>query len=218
MTTETRIITTDDVFTENEVYLLSKHQHPNVSSLGGVGWLRREPPRNAHLTAMHLAALALGRARPDYRLLLLGSHTAAQPSTAATRHRRFWNSLKFRGFKIPSQILIDDFAGQDSDPVRWRGAALIRDDELDCAVTIIEEEPASSLIAGPDSLIRRIDEIIKNGWAWLRRGPPAEVLEWAWALEGVVFFPVGGFDDPESGVVSFSSAQLTHQLHICSFA
>lgn len=43
--TRSRVVTAPDLFVDNEVFLLARGPQP----LGGVAWLRHEPPRHAHV-------------------------------------------------------------------------------------------------------------------------------------------------------------------------
>lgn len=72
MTTNIRVVAARDLFVDNEVFLLPRGQYPSTPALGGIAWLRREPPGHAHLMALTTAVAAIKRALPTYRLSLLG--------------------------------------------------------------------------------------------------------------------------------------------------
>jgi hypothetical protein len=77
---------------------------------------------------------------------------------------------------------------------------------------IIEVERASYLVAVPLNARGSVEQLVSTGWAPPRQGPSSEILEWLEPLEGVAFWPVGAFDDVESGIVAFCSPRIVALL------
>jgi hypothetical protein len=86
-------------------------------------------------------------------------------------------------------------------------------DSLDLAVAIIEYEPISDLVA-----LRRHDgelvarSLVATGWGRGFSGPSVEVLGRVCGTDGIVFFPVGAFDDREAGCVALAKAEIIEQI------
>jgi hypothetical protein len=58
----------------------------------------------------------------------------------------------------------------------WRGAIIVDgdDDALD-AMTVLESEPISVLVAVPAASIDDVDAIVARGWTRAEQGPPTEI-------------------------------------------
>ena len=212
MTIETRILLADDVFVENDVFMLSRKHYPESLTLSGVAWLRREPASRAHRSAILQAADEVERALPGHRLWLLGAHTAAQPTSAVTRRRRLWKSLELRGVVTPSGTRTEEYAISEEAGYRWFGAIEITESSFSEVLAVIEAEKASLLVALPDEAGSTVTTIIASGWSSSRHGPPRDVLEPIADAQGIVFWLVGAFDDVEGGLVAFASRRTIERL------
>ena len=212
MTIDARVVVAWDVFVENDVFLLSRAQYPTTSSFGGVAWLLKVPPSSAHLMGLATAVAAVKRALPIYRLSLSGAHTAVQPDSAIARRRRLWKSLEARRISIPRGARTEERSTAERGGIKWFGAITIDAEDVTQAMAVIDAEPASLLVAVPESAIDEIKDLVALGWASSRQGPPSEILDWLSRHGGIAFWPVGAFDDPESGVVAFCSPDIIRQL------
>lgn len=161
---------------------------------------------------MTTATAAVRRALPAHRLVLLCAHTATQPDSAVTRARRLWKSLEARGVRIPRGARREERFTAVDGGLRWRGAILLDVDDVAQAMAVVHEEPGSLVLAAPVSVTDRIDELVGGGWTASHRGPPREVVDWRCAEDGIAMFPVGAFDDPESGVVAVASPSVVMRL------
>lgn len=212
MTTSTRVVAARDLFVDNDVFLLSRGQYPSTPALGGMAWLRREPPGHAHLMALTTAVAAIKRALPTYRLSLLGAHTAPQPDSAVTRHRRLWKSFEARGVSIPRGARTEEISAAERGGIKWRGAITIDVEDVAQAMAIIDAEAASLPVAAPANVIDQMDDLVAKGWTSSSQCPPPEVLDSLCPQDGIALWPVGAFDDIESGVVAFSSPGIIKLL------
>ena len=212
MTISGRVVVAKDVFADNEVFRLSRAVYPKPATLSGIAWLRREPPTVAHLNALTMAVVAVQQAFPAYSLLLLGAHTARQPTSLITRHRRLWKSLEARGVRIPRGARTEEVALTDEGGTRWFGVISIANQGLAEAVEALEAERASLVVAVPVDCDPTVDHILSSGWASPMQGPPPEIIDWIGSNDGVVFWAVGAFDDVESGVVAFGAPEIVERL------
>ncbi len=212
MTTRTRVIVARDLFVSNDVLRLSRGRYPRIPNLGGIAWIRREPAIHAHGMAMSTAVGTLKRALPNYGLWLLCAHTAVQPDSTVARHRRLWKSLEARGVGIPRGLRTREMATGDSRGTKWRGAVAIDAGDIAQAMGVVHAEAASLIVSAPETLAGQIDDLVARGWTSPSPGPPPEVLEWISSNDAIALWPVGGFDDVESGVVAVSSMGIVELL------
>jgi hypothetical protein len=206
------VIAAPDVFVDNDVYSLSRTQHPRLRALGGVAWLARQSPAAAHLIAIEVAVSVVKRALHSYRLWLLAAHTAVQPNGVVARHNRLWKSLAAQGLEVPGGLRVEEVSREEDGGRRWFSAVECVAEDLAMVMKIIEEEAASVLVAVPANSRHEVEMLVATGWASPRQGPPPEMLEWLAPLEGVAFWPVGAFDDVESGIVAFCSPRIVALL------
>ncbi|MCA8938075.1 MAG: hypothetical protein KDB68_17990, partial [Planctomycetes bacterium] len=94
-----------DLFEPNDLLTLSSAKYQKGTRLAGVGWSRHWFRSGVTALATHHETLlkamqAVQAANPDYVFYLLAGHTAAQPDTRTTRHRRLWKSLASSGLAI----------------------------------------------------------------------------------------------------------------------
>lgn len=213
-TTMITAIVAHDLFVDNDVYLLSRAQHPRLAALGGVVWLERQPPRSAHLNTLEVAVPLVQRVLPDHRLWLLAALTELQPNSAVARYwrRRLWKALEARGMDVPAGPRVGEISKEDDGVLRWFGAVECGAEDLSKAMKIIEEERSSVLIAVPNNARGDVEKLVATGWERSWTSAPRDILEWLEPLEGVAFWPVGWFDDVESGVVAFCSPRIVALL------
>ena len=208
MTTRGRIVIAANTSQPNDVF-----QFSGPTPLAAVGWLFRRPPREAHMLAFSAAGTAALVGLPSCRLWLLASHSSPQPNSVLVRHRRLWSALEARGLRIPDGERTDEFSNPSENGLRWSGAIRLFDRaQLPLVAALVEAEPAALLIAIQSVLEHEVVGIVRAGWSYLAGNPPPEIMTWLGGREALVFWPVGAFDDPESGVVALGPMRLTEAL------
>jgi hypothetical protein len=181
--------------------------------IAAAAWLSvAEPPKEAHRRSMsHAASLAVGKLT-GYALWLLSGHTAWQPDSRITRHRKLWASLKARGLVVPFGRDFGENVVEEDEGIRFFGALQLGLGSLDSVVAILEAEPVSHLVAlklEDDGIAAALTH---RGWHRSSFGPSADVLGPVCGAEGIVFWPVGAFDDREAGCVALAKAHVIDQL------
>lgn len=210
LTTRGRTVVALDASQPNDAFnLRSQLGQP----FAAVGWLFREPPREGHRLGFRALGISTRLVLPKHRLWLLAAHSAPQPNTATSRHRRIWGSLLARGINLPGGARTQEFVSASEGGLRWAGGLALREAaDLDAALDLIHAEPATLVVALDAALEREVEAVLKKGWSSSPGLPPSEILEWMVGREAVIFFPVGAFDDPESGVVGLGPRRLIEQL------
>jgi hypothetical protein len=218
MTTETQILVAPDLFVDNEVYLLARTQNPDALSFGGIVWLRRERPREAHLAGMIAAVNSIKHVFPDYHLVLFVAQTGSIPDSAVARYQRrqLWKSLEVAGVVLPRGIRTAEYSTVEEGGHRWRGAITLTAADIPEAMDVIHNCRASILVAVEPRAMVEVDAVVARGWMPKYQSAPSEILDWIYANKGIALWPVGAFDDPESGVVAFSSPKNINLLATAS--
>ena len=210
MTTRDRIVIAPDTSQPNEVFWFN-----GPTPVSAVGWLFRQPPRQAHVLAFSAAGNAASAHLPWCHLWLLASHSSPQANSVIARHRRLWNSLQSRGLEIPRGDRTDEFSNLSNDGLRWSGAVRLHSiAQLPLVSELIEAEPACMLIAIRATLEEELVSIVRAGWSYSAGIPPPEIMTWLGGRDALVFWPVGAFDDPESGVVALGPRQLIEAIGV----
>lgn len=214
MTTKPSVVFAGDIFAPNEVYHLVREQCPEVEALAGIVWLFKDPPRRAHVRGFAAALAATNRVNPALRPWLLGGHAVSQEDTPLARRRRFWGSLGIKDLELPLHTATEELMVEIGGGIRWFAALpLSSDAHVQSAAKVIEVEKASMIVALDERASQELPELLTRGWSSSLQQPPVAVLTWVVRRGGILLWPVGAFDDPESGAVAFGESSLVEQLH-----
>lgn len=203
MTTKLRLLKALDLFADNEVYCLHRVTAEPDVDLAGMAWIaEHEPVAAAHRLALkHATSLVLSKLA-GYALWLLAGHTCWRGKTRITHYRKLWGSLKASGLEIPfGQDMGESFI-EASEGLRYFGALQLGLGSLEPTIAILEREPISHLVALSPAHSRVIEDLVQSGWERPDAGPSMKVLKAVCSSDGIVFWPVGAFDDVEAGVVA----------------
>jgi hypothetical protein len=215
MTTRFQIFRADNVFHQNDVLLLEGVGQASELALAAVAWiLIGESPREAHWRSLSHAAKLVDEKLDEYALFLLAGHACWRPNSAVPRYRKFWGALKARGLQRPSGRDLGEYLVEGPEGLRYFSGVQIEAEGLDAAVAILAKEQASHLVA-----LKRSDEqiataLVRSGWSWsgMSNTPNAEVLRSVCGADGIVFWPVGAFDDREAGCVALARRDVLDLL------
>lgn len=117
-----------------------------------------------------------------------------------------------RGVDVPRGPQTEQHLSQESEGIRWRGSIGVDHRDVELAAAVVDAESASVLVAVPAIVLPELEDLVAQGWSSSNKGPPAEVLLWLRAREGLMLWTVGGFDDPESGVVVLGATSIVEKL------
>ncbi len=216
MTTDLRLIYASSLFTDNDVLRLEGHTWSEIE-LAGLGWFGvGQMPRHTHLRALQYASVAVLERLRGYGLYLLACHSCWQPDSRIVHHRGLWGAFAARGISIPSGVEVASGMMEHDGKVRFFGALQVEVGCLNAVSEILEEEPASHLVALERTNVPVVRALTQQGWA--SRGPlvlgrPDErVLARICDADGVVLWFVGAFDDRESGCVAIGKPRLVVSL------
>lgn len=217
MTTEMQLLRAPDLFVHNDVYLLRRDPGVPDIPLGGAAWiLTGQPPKVAHLfTLRHATALALAKLH-GYSLWLLAGHTCWQEDNRITRYRnlKLWGSFKASGLQIPAGRDLGEHAMESEKGIRYFGALQLYPEPIESTVKILHDEPISHLVALHPRHGEALAPLLRKGWERPRnaQGPSWEILDAVCSREGIVFLPVGAFDDKEAGTVAFANPSVLERM------
>ena len=217
MTTEMQLLRAPNLFVDNEVYLLGRDVAAQDMELAGAAWImERQPVKVAHrLTLQHASTAALAKL-DGYSLWLLAGHKVWQPESRITRYRnwKLWEALRHSGLVVPFGHDMGEYPMETQDGLHYFGALQLGLGSLEHTAAILEAESLAHLVALHPKHTLAIETLIQNGWALPRRSnaPSWEVLKDICRSDGVVFWPVGAFDDIEAGTVAFANAAVLERV------
>ena len=215
MTIELKLRRAADLFVDNEVYCLRRGAPGPDIKLAGAAWIiARQPVKTAHLlTLKHATALVLSKLE-GYSLWLLAGHTCWQENSRITRHRKLWSYYKTRGLPLPFDQGIGESLVETDKGLRYFDALQFGPNSLEPVLTVLHEEPISHLVALHPEHRMVVDTLVRNGWERPHNSnaPSWDVLKAICNSDGVVFWPVGAFDDIEAGTVAFANSSVLEQM------
>lgn len=217
MTTEMQLLRAQDLFVDNEVYCLRWDiGKPADLAIAGAAWIMSgQPVSRAHQLTMQQATSLVLSKLPGYALFLLAGHKVSEPNSRITRYRnrKLWGALTARHLELPRGQDFGEYPVGDNDSQHYFGAIQLEAGTLDAALAIMQAESLSHLVAISMERGAIVADLIRHGWKESPIGPSRDVLKAVCSSEGVLFWPVGAFDDPEAGAVAFATpAILAHIL------
>ena len=96
--------------------------------------------------------------------------------------------------------------------VRFFGALQLGLGSLAPVAAILEAERASHLVALKEKDEAVAKSLVRRGWDRPSMAPNADVVAAVCRADGVVFWPLGAFDDRESGCVALAKPDVIDQL------
>jgi hypothetical protein len=213
MTTDLRMLRAANVFVDNDVLRLPSDASAAGLELAGAAWLTTgEPAKDAHRRSLRHAMQRLLASESPYSLWLLVCHTAWQIDSRLVRHRRLWGSLKARGLEIPFGRDAGEHLIEGSEGLRFFGALQLAPTSVASVAAILEAEPASHLVALNERCNTIAKALVERGWPRTHAGPDSDVLRAVCGENGIVFWPIGAFDDREAGFAVIAKPPLIEQL------
>ncbi|MCY3002492.1 MAG: hypothetical protein NTV21_11880 [Planctomycetota bacterium] len=213
MTARADVKVARDLFAENEVFLLGRFRSRGAHSVGGVAWLYGLAPRLAHARALGDAMARLASVMPGYRRVLLLGDASPRRDERVVRHQRLWKELERVGPRIPQGERSEEHCVSNDEGVRWFGAVQFELAEVDVVADWLERGIEALVVCLPEPALRSMEPLLARGWSSDRSAPPQAVLDALLRLDGVLFWPVGAFDDRESGGVLLGSPELVDLLN-----
>lgn len=213
MTTDLRVLRAADVFVDNDVLCLPLDRRAAEQPLAGAAWLVcGAAPKDAHRRALSHAASLVITKLTGYVLWLLAGHTAWQPDSRVTRHRKLWGALKARHLVAPFGRSTEEQLVETADGIRFFGGIQLGLGSLEQVIAILEAEPISHLVALKVQDGAVAERLVHDGWERARVGPSASVVSAVKGVGGIVFRLVGDFDDRESGCVALAKPEVLDEL------
>lgn len=213
MTTDLREKYAPDAFAANDAVRLARAPEFHGQALAAKAWIarggvRRDVQRRALSAAASLIRASFG----DGSLWLLAGHSAWQPSSRVTRHRKLWGSLTASGLVIPSGRDVGGGVREGPDGLRYFGAIQLHPDAVEPAMAILEAERASCIAALNPKNQSVITELAASGWQTADNGPAPDLIGRLCEVGGIVLWLVGSFDDPEAGVVAVARPEVLDKV------
>lgn len=202
MTTEPRIIVSENAFVESDSIILPPPSGP-TANLAAVTYVVSVTSnlRQGRLHCLEVASRRISDRLPDSRIWLLASQRTWQLDIKRMRILKLWRWLATGGLKTPVRTHGDEIVKVRPDRIRWFALAEIGVEELPIAHDIVSAEKTSFLVAASEP--PALDEYLAAGWAEMY---PETMTFWrdmalvASQNRHLLFRPFGEFDDREAGV------------------
>ena len=218
MTTDLQLTRANDLFVENEVFNLGWLRDVPTPRpvLGGAAWiLGHTSPAVAHFIAISAATARVMSNLDGHALFLLAGIKVDRPDSAVTRYRnlKLWGVLQAAGFLLPEGNDLGEYPVTIKGDPHYFGALQLRPGPLEATSRILDKISLAVLVALHPQQSALVNHLIQSGWQPPREGGPSwSILEAVCGSDGVVFWPVGAFDDPESGVVALAKPSLIERI------
>lgn len=215
MTTEIFRYYAENVFKENEVFQLRTNGSISQTDVAAIGWLIKTTNKNeAHEICAKTSIFEILEKTNLHELWLLTCHSAWQNDNAVSRKYKLWNSFRRRSIQLPDERhLLDEQTLEDQRGIKYFSAAEFHINEIPKMLNIIKEERNSYIALMPIGSISSISAIVRSTWQSNSTGPSSDVLTSVLTAGGLVLWPLGYFDDPESGVAIFGSTKNISELN-----
>jgi len=204
-----------DVSDGTGVLYLPRAELVPTSRPAAVAWLTRDT-EGSERTALQKQALAHCVARVQEQLdgpelWLLTGHSAWQEPTRITRYYGLWKRLERSGV-VPAGALTLEACLESTKGLRYFGAAQLPPEATDPAVSLWEDQGTTHLVALPPGGRQLIETLVEEGWDAATYAPSPMIVNAVTGLRGVVFWPIGVFDDPEDGCAVVGLPELIEKL------
>jgi hypothetical protein len=170
------------------------------------------PTRDAHRSGILQACGVLAKHSSTHDVWLVAGHSGTQPDSAVPRNRALWKSLRLCGVERPDGDTIPEHAVTLDGGLRFFAAVKLDWDNIEAAFPVLEVGDASTLVLLKRSSEALVAELVRKGWDNQPYAPDPAIVTAALSADGVVFVPIGFFDDRECGVAVLGSASLLSHL------
>jgi hypothetical protein len=214
MTSESSLYRVTDVFGEDTSARWGEGLASNIG-IRAIGWLTTaQGPRIAHSLAWRRLIDRVTLMFPEYCFYILAINSAPQPDTRIARYRKFWGGLTAGGLRVPEGKEIASFVLVSDATLRFTSVLRVELEASPIALEVVELERECHLIAvdGGNNAEKILVSLAESGWITDRWLPSVEVVRQVCAANGLVFWPVGQFDDRESGMAVVGRAALVDLL------
>lgn len=208
--TDIEITSTMDVSRENDAYNIGKQKLPqNIRIAAGSWLLSSDSHYNARLSVLtYVFNLVIGKL-PKLTFWYLVGNSAWQEDTRIIRHKGLWRGLYSRGVDVTHYSDSREEMILLNGKVKFFGAKLISELSIQSVVKALTKEHCSYLIAVPEGT--DVNDILRFGWE-VFDGFDKNILQYVIENSGLIFKPVGGFDDPQSGFVGLGDPELVRNI------
>lgn len=212
MTTEIKIQSSLDAFSQNEFVALDREVYSIGVSIAAVEWTARRMANKApFLDVLSFVFEKLSRTLRNYDCWLLIGDAVWQPDTRIARYKKTFKSLKMQG--IDFETVADRFESvvEMDGKLKFFGAVRLEHFNLAYVERIMTPRPCAYIVALPNG--RRHDFSLSLGWSgiWNEDG---RLIKSVIACDGIVLQRTGFFDDPEVGLIGLCSPTILESILI----
>ena len=206
MTTEIKLVTHSDAFSDNEVLVLDRAAYGEQSQLMVAEWTAAGPSTMACLQKVLAFVYEwFDRRLDNYDFWLLVGHSSWQSDTRIVRYRKIFNSLAASGINFEGIAERAEAMVESEGKVKFFGAVRLNESVLSLVPETMPVRSSTYL-----ALIPKGGETsfpLSTGWSgqWSEDSLLIKTIS---DLEGVVFQRTGFFDDPEAGLIAVGSPHV----------
>lgn len=210
MTTDLKLLSSTDVFRENDIVRLERSAFPADIRLSAAEWsVERRGHPDAFLLVLNFVLGQVMDRLGDYDLWLLTGDSAWQTDTRIVRYRKRFNSLKMRG--IDFEAMSDRSESMIEQDGKLKFFGVVRFDVSVFSTVPLTMTPGACtyIVAKPKS--NPWEFPLSAGWAgkWNDDGQMIAAIA---AIGGIAFQRFGFFDDPQVGLIAIGSPDVLERI------
>jgi hypothetical protein len=210
MTTEIKVLSTQDAFCENDLLLLDRNAYPEDVCLGVMCWeTSRTSSSDPIAEVLSFVISQTSEQLVGHEFWLLIGNSTWQPDTRIVRYRKIFNSLSFRGVDLSVLAERSESSIEHDGKIKFFGAGRFDASLAGTVASAIKEEDCSYLVVLPRQTGLLFP--LSTGWSGdLFRDQP--LIESVIGRGGVILRRTGYFDDPEIGLLALGNPTVLAKI------
>ncbi|RDK03359.1 hypothetical protein [Paraburkholderia lacunae] len=210
MTTDIKLLSSADVFLENDIVRLERSAFPADIQLGAAEWsAERQGHHDAFLLVLNFALRQVMDRLGNYDIWLLTGDSVWQADTRIVRYRKRFNSLKMRG--IDFEAISDRFESmiEEGGKLKFFGAVRLDVSVFSTVPLTMTPGACTYIVAKPKG--NPWEFPLSAGWSG-KWNNDSQLIAAIAAIGGIAFQRFGFFDDPQVGLIGIGSPATLERI------
>ncbi|CAE6966513.1 hypothetical protein R69608_06907 [Paraburkholderia nemoris] len=210
MTTNINLLSSADVFLENDIVRLERSVFPADIQLGAAEWsAERQGHHDAFLLVLNFALKQVMDCLDNYEIWLLTGDSSWQADTRIVRYRKRFNSLKMQGIDFEAISDRGESMIEKGGKLKFFGAVRLDASVFSTVSLTMIPGACTYIVVKPKSDPWEFP--LSAGWAG-KWNDDAQMIAAIAAIGGIAFQRFGFFDDPEVGLIAIGRPDLLERI------